>query len=128
MHLNGEFRLGRRELEILNVVWDLSEATVQEVCDRLARPHHSTVHTMMRTLECKGLLDHRVFGRTFVYRSLVSREHVRGSKVRELCDVLFGGSFSLIFTSMLHCSSMSRAELGELRRLLKEIEVEGDDA
>ncbi len=33
-----ELRLGRRELEMLNIVWDKGEATVQDVCDRLARP------------------------------------------------------------------------------------------
>ena len=45
-HSTG-FRLGKRELEILQVVWDMGEATVQDVCDRLARPAaYSTVLTL----------------------------------------------------------------------------------
>src|SRR5262245_7021941 len=71
-------RLGKRGLEIMNIVWDLGEATVQDVVDRLERPAaYSTVLTMMRALESKGLLGHRTFGRTFIYRPEMPREQVR---------------------------------------------------
>jgi predicted transcriptional regulator len=119
-----QFRLGKREAEIMTIVWNLGEATVQEVCERLGRSRYTTVQTMMRTLESKGLLDHRVFGRTFIFRALVSREQVRISKLCELRDALFGGSTTQVFMTMLSHSSMKPAELTELRRLLKEADTE----
>jgi BlaI family transcriptional regulator, penicillinase repressor len=112
-------RLGRRELEILNIVWDLGEATVQDVCHRLERrAAYSTVLTMMRTLENKGVLDHRTTGRTFVYRAQISREHVQSSMLRSVRDVLFNGSSASLMNTMLNQTPMSAQELDELRRLL----------
>ncbi len=112
-------RLGKRELEIMNVVWDLSEATVQDVCERLARPAaYSTVLTMMRTLETKGVLSHRVFGRTFIFRPMISRDDVRGSMLSTVRELLFGGSASLLVNSMISQERMNADELAELRRVL----------
>jgi BlaI family penicillinase repressor len=114
-------RLGKRELEILNIVWELSEATVQDVVDRLERPaKYSTVLTMMRTLESKGVLEHRVFGRTFVYRASVPRQEVQTSALSELRRLLFGGSAVSLMNTMLTQSPMSAAELADLRRVLDE--------
>ena len=118
------FRLGKRELEIMNVVWDSGEATVQDVCDRLARPAaYCTVLTMMRTLETKGMLTHRVDGRTFVYRPHVPRERVRASLVHELRELVFDGSATLLVNTMLNHGTMNVADLSELRRLLAQTEM-----
>jgi len=124
-HSTG-FRLGKRELEIMQVVWEMGEATVQDVCDRLERAAaYSTVLTMMRTLETKGLLNHRVVGRTFVYRPQVPREEVRAALVHEMREVLFGGSAAMLVSSMLSHSPMSAEELAELRAILNRGEAKG---
>lgn len=124
------FRLGKRELEIMNVVWDMGEATVQEVCDRLHRPAaYSTVLTMMRTLEEKGMLSHRVLGRTFVYRPEIRRDRVQSSLIDEMRQLLFGGSAALLVNSMLSHRRLSPTELAELRRVLSQAEAgDGHDA
>jgi predicted transcriptional regulator len=119
-------RLGKRELEMLNIVWDLSEATVQDVCDRLKRPAaYSTVLTMMRTMEAKGVLGHRTDDRTFVYHARVSREHVQSSMLSSVRDILFGGSAASLVNSMLSNDPMSDDELDELRRVLDEAAARG---
>jgi len=120
-------RLGRRELEMLNIVWDLVEATVQDICDRLERrAAYSTVLTMMRTLENKGVLGHRTDGRTFVYHALISREQVQISMLSSVRDVLFGGSLASLLNAMLSQSAMSSQELEELRRLLDQAKPSGN--
>jgi BlaI family penicillinase repressor len=120
MGASTEYRLGKRELEIMNVVWDLGEATVQDVCVRLARSSaYSTILTMMRTLEAKGLLSHTVRQRMFVYRPEVPREDVRKSILTGLCDLLFGGSPLLLVNSLLAEKAMTEPELRELDRMMK---------
>jgi len=68
--INSDIRLGRLELQIMNVVWDRGKATVHDVKNALSRrkPAYSTILTMMRKLEVKGYLEHEVDGRTYVYR------------------------------------------------------------
>jgi len=117
------YRLGRRELEIMNVVWDLGEATVHDVCARLERPAaYTTVLTMMRILESKGLLAHRVQGRSYVYRPTVARHEVRRSMLRDLRDLLFGGSTSLLLNTLVDEAEMSDQEREELRRIIESLE------
>ena len=60
---DSEIRLGRVELQIMNVVWQRGKATVHDVKDALSRgrkPAYSTILTMMRKLEAKGYLEHDV--------------------------------------------------------------------
>ena len=124
MFQNTRLRLGKRELEILNVVWDSGEATVQDVCERLERrAAYSTVLTMMRTLEAKGMLSHRVTGRTFIYRPQVPRDEVRSSMVHEVRELLFGGSAALLLSSMLNHDAMSAKDLAELRHVLSQAQA-----
>ncbi len=121
MSMDREFRLGNRELEILSVVWELGDATVHDVCERLKRPGaYTTILTMMRTLESKGYLTHHSFGRTFVYRTVVSLEEVQTARLLEVRKRLFGGSSLSLVSSMVNNSPMSETELSELRSLLEQ--------
>ena len=116
-------RLGRLELEIMNVVWERGTATVQEVKDALAarRPRaYSTILTMMRKLEHKGFLEHEVDGRTYVYRPAVERRAVRRTLLGELVERLFEGSPSLLVTSLVEEKLVDEDELVEIQRLLDE--------
>ena len=58
-----EIRLGRLELQIMNIVWDKQKATVHDVKEAISRgrkPAYTTILTMMRKLEAKGYLKHEV--------------------------------------------------------------------
>ena len=120
--INSEIRLGRLELQIMNVVWDKGKATVHDVKNALSRrkPAYSTILTMMRKLEVKGYLEHEVDGRTYVYRPLISQQAVRQGVLGDLVERLFEGSTSLLLTSLVEQNRISKNELREIRKLIKE--------
>lgn len=120
--INSEIRLGRLELQIMNVVWDKGKATVHDVKNALSRrkPAYSTILTMMRKLEAKGYLEHEVDGRTYVYRPLISQQAVRQSVLGDLVERLFEGSTSLLLTSLVEQNRISENELCEIRKLIEE--------
>lgn len=120
--INSEIRLGRLELQIMNVVWDRGKATVHDVKNALSRrkPAYSTILTMMRKLEVKGYLEHEVDGRTYVYRPLISQQAVRQGVLGDLVERLFEGSTSLLLTSLVEQNRISENELREIRKLIKE--------
>jgi predicted transcriptional regulator len=118
----SEIRLGRLELQIMNVVWSRGKATVYEVKDDLSqgrKPAYSTILTMMRKLEAKGYLKHDVDDRTYVYESTISRKTVRHGLLGDLVDRLFEGSSSLLLTSLVEQDRISDEELGEIKKLFK---------
>jgi len=122
--INSEIRLGRLELQIMNVVWDRGKATVHDVKNALSRrkPAYSTILTMMRKLEAKGYLEHEVDGRTYVYRPLISQQAVRQGVLGDLVERLFEGSTSLLLTSLVEQNRISKNELRQIRKLIEERE------
>lgn len=117
----SDIRLGRLELQIMNVVWDRGRATVHDVKDTISRgrkPAYSTILTMMRKLEAKGYLSHDVDDRTYVYRPTISRQTVRQGVIGDLLDRLFEGSPSLLLNSLVEQNRISEEELREIRKLI----------
>ena len=119
---NSEIRLGRLELQIMNVVWDRSKATVHDVKRALShrKPAYSTILTMMRKLEAKGYLEHDVDDRTYVYRSTISREAVRHGVLGDILDRLFDGSASLLLTSLAEQNRISEKDQRLIKKLIQE--------
>jgi predicted transcriptional regulator len=117
----SEVRLGRLELQIMNVVWDRGSATVHDVKQALSRgrkPAYSTILTMMRKLEAKGYLKHEVDERTYVYQATISRQAVRKSMLGDLLERAFEGSPSLLMSSLVEQNSITEDELREIRKLI----------
>ncbi len=121
--MKSEIRLGRLEMQIMNVVWNKGKATVHEVKDKLSRgkkkPAYSTILTMMRKLEAKGYLKHDVNDRTYVYEPTISCSIARQGIIGDLLDRLFEGSPALLLTSLVEQNRISDEEYAEIQKLLK---------
>ena len=117
-----------RELQILKVLWERSEATVREVYQDLRDDVpivQNTVQAFLRTMEEKGLVTHRSVGRTFVYRAARSGERTKKTLLSGLLDSVFDGALDQLVASALQAKKPSRDELAKLRRLLAAAERKG---
>jgi BlaI family penicillinase repressor len=108
-----------RELEILKVLWRRGEATVREVYEDMS--HHApivqnTVQAFLRTMEEKGLVGHRLEGRTFIYRPTLRHEDTKQRMVSGVLQRVFDGAIDQLVQSAL---SLRRPTLEELDRLEK---------
>ena len=115
-------RLGDLQLRIMRVLWDLEAATVSEVQRQLGRPPlaYTTVATMLRKLEERGLVDHSEEGRKFLYRARVSMPEVTRSMTGDLVDRLFDGSLTDAVSHLLDSRGVSADELDRLERMIQQ--------
>ncbi len=115
-------RLGELQLRIMRVLWDAESATVSQVQEQLGRPRlaYTTVATMLRKMEARGLVDHREEGRRFRYRASVSVDEVSGSVAGDLVDRLFAGSLTEAVRHLLEYREISREELDRLEELIQQ--------
>jgi len=114
-------RFGRVQLQILQVLWDRGPVAAREITDALNRSSpiaHSTVQTLLRKLEKKGAVTHRVEDRTFIFSAAVKPEKVLRRATRELVDRLFAGSPGDLVSYLLRNERIPGEELREIRALM----------
>ncbi len=112
-------RLTPLEALIMDTVWDMSQATVRQVKERLepVKPMaYNTVLTMMRILRDKGFLEAERNGRSDVYRPMVTRQQAAGRSLRELLDRFFAGSATAMVSQLLDSDEVSSEEVKAIRR------------
>jgi BlaI family penicillinase repressor len=113
--------LGELQHAIMTVLWDRGEATSTEVHEALRDERglaFTTIATMLRKMEDKGVVAHRAAGRQFVYRPTVSEDQVRRSMVGELVERLFGGDPRALVAHLVSENEIEPHELEHLRRRL----------
>ena len=77
--------LTRGEEEIMQILWKLGDAVVNEIIAETKEPHpkYTTVATFLKILENKGFVGHTSEGKSHRYHPLVGREeYARGVMVR----------------------------------------------
>jgi len=110
------------ETEILRLVWELNEATVQQIRDELP-PNRSlaynTVQTLLCRLEQKGYLKHHLKGRAHVFSPLVQPQEVIKTTVRDFLGRLFGGDPKPLVQFLAEDGKIDEEDIKRLRELIK---------
>lgn len=114
-------QLGKRERQIMEIVYRLGRASVSDVLGELPDPpSYSSVRAMLRYLEDKGHLRHEEQGPRYVYLPTARTQDVRGSALSHVVKTFFDGSVSTAVAALLEARPLSRAEHERLTRLLAE--------
>jgi len=112
-------RLTPLESLIMDCVWNMSEATVRQVQQRLesTKPMaYNTVLTVMRILREKRFLTSKRNGRMDVYRPRVTREQMARHSLRDVLDRFYSGSATALVSQLLDSEKLSEKEIKEIRR------------
>src|ERR1700678_3057237 len=109
------------ELEILKALWDQGPSELKQVCAALRRGRPvatTTVATMLKLMQEKGLVDRDEAARSSVWSANVSRETASTNLLRRLMDLVFDGSARRLLAHMIETEKLSAHERAEIRRLL----------
>jgi BlaI family penicillinase repressor len=120
--------LSRRERQIMDIIYARGEATALDVLAGLPDPPTKTaVRTLLRILEEKGHLRHRIDGQTYVFSPSRPRENAGKSALRRVLDVFFGGSLEQAVAVHLGDSAtdLSPDELRRLASLIQKARKKG---
>jgi BlaI family transcriptional regulator, penicillinase repressor len=117
----SKLHLTPRELDIMSVLWELGEATVTDVRDRIdANLAYTGISTMIRTLELKGYVSHRRGeGKTHIYFPLIQPEKAGASALTRVLDKVYGGSPIKLLAHLVEQRKLSEKDLERMRELLK---------
>jgi BlaI family penicillinase repressor len=122
--------LGELQRAVVEAVWELGEANVHQVRERLARRKqlaYTTVLSAMQKLEKAGWLKHRAEGKSYIYTPARSRDEAGAGSVRGLLNRVFAGDAVAMFQHLIRESDLNADELGELKRLVEKKERETNE-
>jgi len=106
---------------VMDAMWNSTQSTAEEVRDRLAARHpmkDSTARTILKRLEEKGYVKHRVEGRTNVYRVSEPPRNLAVTAVQQIIDRFCGGSVEELLVGMVDRKVLNERELRRLAETL----------
>ena len=115
--------LTRRERQVMEVIYELAEATARDVLERIPDPPSSSaIRAVLTRLVEQGHLKFRQDGPRYVYSAAAGRKRVRQAAVRRLVDTFFDGSPLEAMNALLGVSAekLSRDELTALAKAIDE--------
>jgi len=120
--------LSRRERQIMDAVFALGEATVNQVALAIpAPPTTMAVRRMMHILEEKGHLRRRESGREVIYVPRQAKNKAGNRALERVLETFFGGSLEHALAAHLHSrkDQVSAAERARLIALIQQAQKEG---
>ena len=121
--MSDRYQLGDLQLAIMGVLWTRGEASAGEVHAALADERGlalTTIKTMLRKMEEKGIVAHRAEGRTFVYHASIAESEVQKGMVGYVVQRMFAGDGAALVNHLIEAGDIDAAELDELRVRLSE--------
>jgi predicted transcriptional regulator len=115
-------RHSRREKEIMDIIYRLGEASVNDIREQLTdSPTPGAVRRMLNLLHAKGVVTYRQEGAKKMYRSRVARNVAGEKALKHLVETFFAGSAARTMASLFKSSNLNLSK-EEKKTLLELIE------
>jgi predicted transcriptional regulator len=104
---------------ILDQLWSSGPATAEQIREALVPAHRlkdSTIRTLLRRLEARGYVSHRLEGKTFLYEATMAPKRVAAHSVRQIIDRFWSGSVEQFMTGMVDEKILTPAAIARLAR------------
>lgn len=102
-----------KEEEVLSHFWSHGPLFIRELLElqQAPKPHYNTLSTIVRILEEKGYIGYKVYGNTYQYYALITKEEYRKKKLKKIVDTYFGNSYMRVVSSFIEEDVLSVEEL-----------------
>jgi BlaI family transcriptional regulator, penicillinase repressor len=121
--------LGELQLQVLDILTKRGTATVYDILDEFPekkRPRYTTVLTVLRTLEHKGLASHDTRDRSHHFSPTERATAVRGTLLAEVLNKVFNGSPRDLVATLLDTDAVTPEVLQDLKKLIAESEADSE--
>ncbi|MEI6133124.1 MAG: BlaI/MecI/CopY family transcriptional regulator [Bacillota bacterium] len=113
--------LTKAEEQVMQVVWKIKKGFINDMLELLPepKPAYNTVSTIVRILEKKGFIAHKVFGKTHEYYALVAKESYKKNLMGGLLKNYFDNSLIQMVSYFAKDKSLSVNDIDEIINLIE---------
>jgi len=114
--------LTKSQEEILKVLWEIKEGVVADVVDKLPnpKPAYNTVSTVIKVLEKKEYVSHKVYGKTYVYYPIVLQKDYAKFYLKDTLKSVFNDSLNQAVSFFVKQKKVSLSELEDLKNMIED--------
>lgn len=113
------------ELELMTILWRLGEGSVADVIEGLPSGRdlaYTSVSTILRILEQKGVLQTRKEGRGHIYIPALKKADYEAKAVKDVVEKVFEGTPVALVRQLLGQVKINQDELKEIKDLIHQLE------
>jgi BlaI family transcriptional regulator, penicillinase repressor len=110
------------ELEMMNVIWRIGPCSVAQIIEQLGPQRelaYTSVSTIVRILEQKGVVLSEKAGRGHVYSATLAKDAYQAMSLKNLVSNVFDGAPSLLVQRLLDSETLTDEDLAQIRALLR---------
>ncbi|HQH70496.1 MAG TPA: BlaI/MecI/CopY family transcriptional regulator [bacterium] len=116
--------LSERELEVMRAVWKLGKASVKEIRQEMGGESagaYTSIATMLKFLEKKGVLRHVQIGRSYYYSANTSQSAEQQKALKFILQGYFEGNWKILLKLLPRISRMTMEERSMIHNLIAEL-------
>jgi predicted transcriptional regulator len=120
--------LSKRERQVMDVLYQLGQATVSEVEEALTETAtYSAVRATLRVLEEKGHVEHKSDGPRYLYMPTVPQDKAKTAALSHVVGTFFNGSAEAAVMALLQMADtkLSKNDIARLSQKIREANEEG---
>lgn len=117
-------RLTKLELQILEALWTLGDASIRELQESFPdpRPAYTTIQTTVYRMEGKGAVRRvRKISNAHIFEPVVAREVARRRMLDEILS-LFGGRAQPMMAQLAEAGKLTRDDIRDLEKTIERLE------
>lgn len=117
--------LTKAEEPVMQAIWKLGTAFVKDIIEELQEQDkipYNTISSLVRTLEKKGYLKYRAYGKTYEYYPAVSKEEYTKNTFQKMFSGYFGRSPAQLLSFMVQQEKLSEHDIAELKAIINQEE------
>ena len=114
--------LTKLEEQIMQILWNINKGFVKDIIKYFPdpKPAYNTVSTIIKILENKKFISHKVYGRTYQYFPIISKQDYTAKFFKKFMKNYFSGSFRQMLSFF---SSEEDLSINELEKLKSEMDL-----
>ena len=114
-------KLTRQEEKAMQALWKIEKGFAKDVQENFpdANVHYNTISTLIRSLETKGYVNHKVYGNTYEYLPLISKEEYTSSFLSGFVGNYFENSYKEIVSFFAQEEKLSVNDLKEIIEMIE---------
>ena len=118
--------LTKAEEEVMQILWRLKKGFIKEILEKFEepRPAYSTVSTIIRILREKGFVNYKVYGRTYQYFPVISKDDYRKAWMSSFVRNYFSNSYRKMVSFFAREDSITVKDMENIMEIMKKEERE----